>query len=173
MMSLEDKRMSAGAPEKQVVGGSKPSQAVAPARLQDQSSSGAGDVDRRRPTGILVIEDERLMLKAMEQALRERGFVVWVASDGCEGVNLYQQFWAQIDMVLSDVQMPVLDGPKTLDALREINPFIRCCFMTGDTRQSILTGLLRRGALRVFTKPLPSVAGVVEELLELATSEHE
>lgn len=130
---------------------------------------GAVEIDQCRPVGVLVIEDERLMLKALEQGLRRRGFVVWAAPDGGEGVDLYRRFGARIDVVLSDVQMPVLNGPKTLDALREINPSVRFCFMTGDTRASTLTKLLRLGALRVFPKPLPSVAVVAEELWELAT----
>lgn len=140
-----------------------------PESARSHVNCGAADLDQCRPAGVLVIEDERLMLKAMEQGLRKRGFVVWAAPDGSEGVDLYRRFGAQIDVVLSDVQMPVLDGPKTLDALRKINPSVRFCFMTGDTRASTLTNLLRRGALRVFTKPFPSVAGVAEELWELAT----
>jgi two-component system, OmpR family, response regulator len=139
-----------------------------PESARSHADCGAADLDQCRPTGVLVIEDERLMLKAMEQGLRKRGFVVWAAPDGGEGVDLYRRFGSQIDVVLSDVQMPVLDGPKTLDALREINPCVRFCFMTGDTRSATLTNLLRRGAMRVFTKPFP-VAGVAEELWELAT----
>lgn len=104
------------------------------------------------------------MLKAMEHGLRDRGFAVWTAMDGDEGVERYRRFREQIDIVLSDVQMPVLDGPAALDALREIDPFVRCCFMTGDPRHP---GLLRRGVLRVFAKPL-SVVEVAEELRGLA-----
>lgn len=133
------------------------------------AAGNAAETVECRPIGVLVIEDERLMLKAMEQGLRKRGFVVWAAPDGGEGVDLYRRFESQIDVVLSDVQMPVLDGPKTLDALREINPSVRFCFMTGDTRSATLNNLLGRGAMRVFPKPLPSVAGVAEELWELAT----
>lgn len=140
-----------------------------PEAARPHADYGTADLAQCRQTGVLVIEDERLMLKAMEQGLRQRGFVVWAAPDGGEGVDLYRRFGSQIDVVLSDVQMPVLDGPKTLDALREINPSVRFCFMTGDTRSATLTNLLRRGAMRVFTKPFPSVAGVAEELWELAT----
>lgn len=136
-------------------------------------SAAVAAADQSRPPGILVIEDERLMRKALEQGLRTRGFAVWAAPDGSEGVDLYRRFLEQIDVVLTDVQMPVLNGPQTLDALREINPLVRCCFMTGDTRLSTLTGLLRRGALRVFTKPFPSVAEVAEELRELANRPQE
>lgn len=130
---------------------------------------GITECDHCRPAGVLVIEDQRLMLQAMEQGLRKRGFVVWTALDGSEGVNVYRRFGAQIDVVLSDVQMPVLDGPKTLDALSEINPSVKLCFMTGDMRTSTHLNLLNRGALRVFAKTLVSVAEVAEELWKLAT----
>lgn len=120
------------------------------------------------PLGVLVIEDQRLMLKAMEQGLQRQGFVVWTAPNGREGVELYRRFGAKIDIVLSDVRMPVLDGPKTLDAIREINPIVRFCFMTSDTRASTQANLVERGALCVFTKPFQSVAGVAMELWKLA-----
>lgn len=144
-------------------------QAADPARVRGEKSPDGADAEQGQPTGILVIEDERLMRKTLEQVLRKRGFAVWAAADGGEGVELYRRFGERIALVLSDVQMPVLDGPRTLDALRQINPFVRCCFMTGDTRLSTLTGLLKRGALRVFPKPFSSVAEVAEELRELAT----
>ena len=130
---------------------------------------GITECDHCRPAGVLIIEDERHMLKAMEQGLRKRGFVVWTSFDGHEGINVYRRFGAQIDIVLSDVQMPVLDGPKTLDALREINPSVKLCFMTGDIRTSTHINLLNRGALRVFAKTALSVAEVAEEIWKLAT----
>jgi len=122
-----------------------------------------------RPPGILVIEDERLILKALDQGLRKRGFSVWAAANGGTGVELYRRFEDRIDVVLSDLNMPILNGPETLAALREINPAVRFCFMTGDTRRSTLDTLVRRGAQRVFTKPFASLAEVADQLWELAT----
>ncbi|MBX9652586.1 response regulator, partial [bacterium] len=127
-----------------------------------------GAEDQCRAVGVLVIEDDKLMRRSLEQGLKKRGFAVWAAADGGEGAELYRRFGAQIDVVLSDLNMPVLDGPQTLDSLRRINPLVRFCFMTADVRQSTLTGLLKLGALRVFTKPFSSVAEVAEELRELA-----
>lgn len=126
-----------------------------------------------RPTGILVVEDDWLLRKALGQGFRNRGFDLWSAANGAEAVAVYQQFRPLIDVVLSDVQMPVLDGPGTLDALRTINPSVRFCFMTGDIRAATIAGLLDRGALRVFEKPLPSVARVAQELWELAARPYE
>lgn len=122
-----------------------------------------------RPPGVLVIEDERLMLRAMEQGLQQRGFVVWTAANGREGVDLYRHYQSQIDIALSDVQMAVLDGPQTLEILREINPSVRCSFMTGDSRAVTRGNLLSQGSLRVFMKPFSSFSEVTNKLWQLAT----
>lgn len=94
-----------------------------PESTPSNADCGAVEVVPCRPTGILVIEDAQLMLKALTETLRKRGFVVWAAPDGREGVDLYRCFGTQIDIVLSDVQMPVLDGPKAIDSLRESSPY--------------------------------------------------
>jgi CheY-like chemotaxis protein len=120
-----------------------------------------------RPKGVLVVEDNALLRKSLGQGFRDRGFDLWSAAHGREGVELYEQFWPLIDVVLSDVQMPVLDGPRMLDLLREINPAVRLCFMTGNTRSTTPAQLLNRGALRVFEKPLPSIEALVQELWDL------
>lgn len=129
----------------------------------------AGTAERTpRPYGILIVEDEPVLRKSLVLGFRNRGFDLWSAANGAEGVELYQQFWPLIDVVLSDVQMPVLDGVGTLDALRKINPSVRFCFMTGDTQSTTRDRLLKHGALRVFDKPFPSVANVAQELRKLA-----
>ena len=142
------------------------------AQVEARQADPRGADDQCRAVGVLVIEDEKLMRRSLEQGLRKRGFSVWAAADGGEGVELYRRFGEQIDVVLSDLNMPVMDGPQTLDSLRQINPLVRFCFMTGDVRLSTLTGLLKLGALRVFTKPFSSVAEVAEELRELAARPH-
>ncbi len=137
--------------------------------LLDFASGTNGPANDRAP-GALLIEDDPIMLKAMEHGLRKRGFTVWTALEGKEAVDLYRRFEGQIDIVLSDVQMPGMNGPETLTALRQWNPFICFCFMTGDIRRSTSQRLLDSGAVRVFTKPFPSVAGVAEELWMIATN---
>ncbi|MBX9653629.1 response regulator [bacterium] len=129
-----------------------------PESARPHAHRGTANHDQCRPLGVLVIDDKRLMLKAKEQGLRERGFVVWTGRDGSEGIDLYRRFGWHIDMVLSDVQMPVLDGLMTLDALSEMNPSVRFCFMTGDTRSATLTKLLKRGAAS-FHEALPIRGG--------------
>lgn len=159
--------MSQSAFEQQMDDTSTTRQVAGPPCPQAEMSSAVAPFEACRPTGILVIEDERLLRKVMEQVLRRHRFSVWVAANGAEGIDLYRRVAAQIDVVLSDVQMPVLNGPKTLDALREINPSVRCCFMTGDTRPTRLAELMGQRPAGLFIKPFET-SEVVAALKKLA-----
>jgi CheY-like chemotaxis protein len=132
-----------------------------------QEDADAGPV--ARPVGVIIVEDGRVLRKATERGLVDRGFAVWGAGSGQEGVSVYRTYEDQIDVVLMDVHMPVLDGPQTLYLLRKINPSIRCCFMTGDLRESTLKSLLDHRPLQVFGKPLPHINLMAQELWLCAT----
>lgn len=136
-------------------------------RSSDSDISFPDAFDSGRRPGVLLIEDEPQMLRALEYRLRKRGFVVWTALEGKEALELYQRYDTQIDLVLSDVHMPGMDGPEAFAQLRKQHALIRFCFMTSDIRRSTAKRLLSSGALRVFPKPFPSVAGVAEELWTL------
>ena len=84
-----------------------------------------------RKPGVLVADDQESIRTLLSTALQGQGFVVWLAADGGEALNQYWHHRAAIDLVLLDVQMPGLDGPHTLAALRQLNPQVRCCFMSG------------------------------------------
>ena len=99
--------------------------------------------------------------------MRSHGFAVWLACDGPEAVDLYRAHRDGIDVVLLDVQMPGLDGPETLAALRELNPRVRCCFMTGDLGLYADRTLLDLGAATVFMKPF-RLSEVAHQLVHLA-----
>jgi CheY-like chemotaxis protein len=78
---------------------------------------------------VLVVEDDGPVRHMLAQALPTYGYQVELAATGAEAVKIYQQ--KHVDFVLLDVQMPGMDGPTTLEALRHINAEVLCCFMTG------------------------------------------
>jgi DNA-binding response OmpR family regulator len=101
--------------------------------------------------------------------MRSHGFAVWLAGSGREAIELYRAHRDEIDVVLLDVKMPGLDGPGTLAALREIDPSVRCCFMTGDPGHYTPRMLVDLGAVIVFEKPFRP-GEVARQLMSLARS---
>lgn len=89
----------------------------------------------------------------LDESLRREGFSVRLAATGQDAIRLYRRFRRNIDVVLMDVNMPALDGPATLRALRAIEPDVRCCFMSGSLGEYREADLIRLGATNVIGKP--------------------
>jgi DNA-binding response OmpR family regulator len=81
---------------------------------------------------------------------------------------LYLGHHDAIDVVLLDVRMPDQDGPETLAALRELDPQVTCCFMSGDTGEYTEENLLDLGVVAVFQKPF-RMSELARQLMEIAT----
>jgi CheY-like chemotaxis protein len=120
-----------------------------------------------RTRGILVADDEWAVRAVLGVVLRGKGFALWLAADGHEALDLYRRGHEAIDVVLLDVRMPGWDGPQTLAALQEVNPQVRCCFMSGDLGRYTEQGLRDLGAAAVLQKPF-RVAEIAQALWELA-----
>jgi len=103
------------------------------------------------PRTVLVVDDHDGIRQMLQTALRTLNFEVHIAANGARAIDLFSR--EAIDLVLMDVQMPVMDGPKTLAALQKIRPGVRCCFMSGNSGAYTTEELLRRGAACVIEKP--------------------
>ncbi len=103
--------------------------------------------------GVLLAEDEPVIRDLLGHLLRGKGFAVWSAADGREALEVYGRHRAEIRAVLLDVHMPRLDGPQTLQALRRIDPGVRCCFITGSAGGSEEEALRALGPSAVLHKP--------------------
>jgi two-component system, response regulator, stage 0 sporulation protein F len=117
---------------------------------------------------ILVVEEEEGIRNLLNLILSENGFQVLLASRGVKGVELFQKWIYDVDLVLMDVRMRGMDGPQTLTQLRKLRRDIRCCFMTGDPSRT--DELLAQGALRVFPKPFSSLDDIVQGLRKIVES---
>lgn len=124
-----------------------------------------------RKYGVLVVDDEEAVRGVLNVALGQLGFVVWSAGTGQEALDLYCRHGAAIDVVLLDVRMPGMDGPRTLAALQRLNPRVRSCFMTGDPGPYSEEGLCGLGAAAVLPKPfrLATTAAVLWDLASEAS----
>jgi CheY-like chemotaxis protein len=121
------------------------------ARNEEGQAAGGG----RRGPGVLVVDDEYAVRVIVQLVLEDHGFQVWQADSGRAAIDLYRQHRDEITVVLVDISMPGLDGPRTLDALRQLNPEVVVAFMSGDLESYQANDLLGRGARCLIAKPCP------------------
>jgi DNA-binding NtrC family response regulator len=119
------------------------------------------------PPGILVIDDDQMLLGLLQTVFSRRGFQVWTSASGHAALDVYRQNQESISVVLLDVCMPGMDGPQTLGELRRINPAVRCCFMSGHLGRYSPEELQFQGALQLFDKPF-HIQPLAEQLWQLA-----
>ncbi|MGH9203124.1 MAG: response regulator, partial [Vicinamibacterales bacterium] len=82
---------------------------------------------------ILVVDDEAAIREITRRTLERFGYRVMLAADGSEALTLYMAHRGAIDLVLTDMMMPVMDGPATIDALHAIDPNVRIVAASGLT----------------------------------------
>ncbi|MDP3677106.1 MAG: response regulator [Novosphingobium sp.] len=85
---------------------------------------------------ILLVEDEDTVRAVAERALARAGFTVTAARDGEEGLERVQAGEA-FDLVVSDVVMPVMDGPAMARAIRALRPALPFLFMSGYAEEQL------------------------------------
>lgn len=122
----------------------------------------------RRPT-VLIADGLGLVLVMLRAELHKRGCGAVLASDGHEALVLYEGLHDLIDLVLLDARTARLDGPQALEGMRQFNPSVRCCFMTGRCGAGQKAEWSKLGVERVFDKPFHP-AEVADEVLELLGS---
>lgn len=122
------------------------------------ANSRAGDSEptaqllREKP-GVLVVDDDHLVRVLVQLGLERDGFDVWLACNGREAIRLYRAHRDRIGVVLLEVQMAGPDGSALLDALRQLNPEVLACVMSGDPGADESEDLCQRGATCVIAKP--------------------
>ena len=117
---------------------------------------------------ILLVEDESELLEMMDIELRRKGYKVLTARDGIEAVEAFTQSDQRIDLVLSDVGLPRLDGAGLFSTLREFDPKIRFILASGYLDPKLKNELLTAGAKAFIQKPYhpPEVMRIVREILD-------
>jgi CheY-like chemotaxis protein len=96
-----------------------------------------GSVGSTKPAEtVLVVDDDVRILALTGEMLRVAGYRVLKANVASEAVLIFERNGAEIDLVLSDVQMPGLTGPELAGRLRQRSPDLPIVFMTGCTEDS-------------------------------------
>ena len=113
---------------------------------------------------ILVVDDEEVMRNLFTDILQDEGYQVSTVSNGKEAQDRVKQ--EQFEIVFLDVHMPVMDGVKTLHALREIVPNTAIVMM--DSMSSyVLKKSKQEGAVTCIHKPfnIQEIRSVVKQII--------
>ena len=137
-----------------------------PSVAEPQVSGGAiaGEV-------VLIVEDEEAVRTMTARLLQSEGYEVLEAADGREALEIVERYSGQVDLVITDVAMPVMNGRELADRLTRRRPSLPVLFMSGYTDDE----MVRRGLIEpnhpFLSKPFtPEVlAGKVRQLLDGAS----
>jgi DNA-binding response OmpR family regulator len=109
---------------------------------------------RRTLPRVLVIDDDEGVRAALETMLNEAGLDVLMARDGRQGVELFLAH--SVDMVITDMSMPLKGGNETIFEIRRRNPHVPIIAMSGRrpaAKDNLKTAAGKNGADRIIGKP--------------------
>lgn len=113
---------------------------------------------------ILVVDDETPVLRMAELALSQEGYEVHTASGAVEALSLAEQLQCGLNLLLTDMMMPGIDGHDLISRIRRLCPYIDTVVMTGG----LLPEDSRTRNYRIIAKPfsLNELLGTVKEILD-------
>src|SRR3984893_17740393 len=116
---------------------------------------------------ILVVEDETALRRLIRLSLERRGYKVLAAKDGAEAIEICQQNPSRIDLVLSDIMMPHVNGLQLREKAATLCPDAKFLFMSGYSEEIIDPENLLAHGCAFLEKPflINELARKVRELL--------
>jgi DNA-binding NtrC family response regulator len=105
----------------------------------------------KRKGKVLVVDDDRLVLRAVSECLSREGYEVVSMSDPIEGLSVAKD--TSIDVLLSDIKMPNLSGIDLLKAFKQAQPDLEVLLMTGNASIETAVEAMKLGAYDYLTKP--------------------
>jgi signal transduction histidine kinase len=118
------------------------------------------------PPRLLVVDDEKGIRDLLDYEFTSRGWSVFSAADGKEGVEMGRV--RKPDVVICDLFLPEMDGASVLKALKEFDPKLEVIIVTGHASLESAVSCLRRGAYDYLEKPfrMEDVSRLAERALD-------
>ncbi|MCK5295847.1 MAG: cache domain-containing protein [Alphaproteobacteria bacterium] len=123
----------------------------------------------KKGTGcILIIDDEILVQKMVQEMIQKMGYETIVASNGKEGIKAYKKNSDRIDLVLLDIIMPEMNGYDVFYELKKINKDVKVLLSSGFGFDASISDLIKDGATDFIKKPhrYSVLNNVIADILE-------
>ena len=115
---------------------------------------------------ILLIDDEEIVINISEMMLKRLGYRVLKAHDGNEGLQLFEENKSKIDLIISDLEMPEMNGKEVMDKLRKIDPQIKVILSSGALTNADEKNVVNKGFNGFIKKPY-SMNTLCEKMAEI------
>jgi signal transduction histidine kinase/ActR/RegA family two-component response regulator len=117
---------------------------------------------------ILLVEDEAAIRRMVRKSLELRGYSVVEAIDGSEAISIVERGTQPLQLLITDVVMPLMSGPELAQRMATMRPDLRVLFVSGYTDRALIHQGLRRPGTAFLQKPFtPDVlAQKVREILD-------
>jgi two-component system, cell cycle sensor histidine kinase and response regulator CckA len=102
---------------------------------------------------ILLVEDEEGLRQLNARGLASRGYTVLEAGNGVEAIEVLEKYDGKVDLIVSDVVMPEMDGPTLLRELRSRDPALKIIFVSGYAEDAFQKHLPADGKYAFLAKP--------------------
>jgi PAS domain S-box-containing protein len=127
-------------------------------QMADTVEAASASVDYRGAETVLLVEDEDLVRQVTREMLLTNGYRVLQASHGNEALEVSQQHDGAIDLMVTDVVMPLMSGPELARRLALTRPEMRVLFMSGYTDEAIIHHGVEQQRTAFLQKPFTAEA---------------
>ena len=115
-------------------------------------------IDRRRMMNILIVDDNEFLLNALSMWLHRQmpGNRILIGFNGKDGMEILKQ--NPVDLIMTDLQMPVMDGFRFIEQKNGVCPDTPVIAMTSDRSEDVLSRLKALGVTRCLEKPFEFIS---------------
>ncbi len=118
---------------------------------------------------ILLVDDEEFVIESLQPQLQERSYTVLAATSGEQALVIMDN--NEIDILLTDIRMPAMDGVELIRQTKEKYPEIKSIIITGHADLDSAAEAMRLGAINYLRKPKDMKIDIVDSALEKAMEE--
>ena len=138
------------------------------AGIAEAMAPSAVELPQNHGETVLLVEDEPELLKMGKTMLKKLGYNVFSAGTPAEAIRLVEEHTGKINLLLTDVVMPEMNGQNLTERLLAINPGMECLFMSGYTADVIAQHGVLKEKVQFIQKPfsIEDLSAKVREALD-------
>lgn len=102
---------------------------------------------------VLLVEDEPSVRNVTRRMMEIRGLTVLLAEGSDEALRISESYSGRLDILLSDVQLPGMDGPELAEKIRNARPDLKVVFISGYPREDAFANSVDEGNAEFLQKP--------------------